>query len=178
MSTLTNFKAQLVGGGARTNLYQVVLTFPGDVSSGVLASSSASFLVKAAALPASTVTPIEVPYRGRILKVAGDRTFEPWNITVLNDTDMLIRNTFEEWMHRITRNEANTSAFGDTLEYMASATISQLDREGNVTKTYDMLDMWPSSVSAIELSSEAGGIQEFQVTLEYSYWTSGESTLA
>lgn len=178
MSDLTNFKAQLIGGGARTNLFEVVLTFPDGVAGGSLAADRASFLIKAAALPSSTVTPIEVPYRGRILKVAGDRTFEPWTITVLNDTGMEIRNAFEEWMHRITRNEGNTSAFGNNLIYMATAEIFQLDREGNATKSYKMLDMWPSSVSAIDLTSEAGGIQEFQVTLEYSYWLSGDSTTA
>jgi hypothetical protein len=177
MSTITNFKAQLLGGGARTNLFSVLLSFPNDVTGGFFASQRAEYLVKAAALPASTVTPIEVPYRGRILKVAGDRTFEPWTVTVLNDTGMEIRNAFEDWMHRVTRHEGNTSAFGNNLDYMATASISQLDREGNAGKTYTMVDVWPSSVSAIDLTSEAGGIQEFQVTLEYQYWVS-DTTVA
>lgn len=175
--SLTNFKAQLIGGGARTNLFAVTLSFPNAVTGGFFAANSAEYLVKAAALPASTITPIEVPYRGRVLKVAGDRTFEPWTITVLNDTGMEIRNAFEDWMHRVTRHDENTAAFGNNLNYMATASISQLDREGRAGKTYTMIDVWPSSVSAIDLTSEAGGIQEFQVTLEYQYWVS-DTTVA
>ena len=178
MSNLTSFKAQLTGGGARTNLFSVTMTFPSDVSTGFAAGQKAEFLIKAAALPSSAITPIEVPYRGRKLKIAGDRTFEPWTITVINDTDMTIRNAFEEWSHRITRNDENTSVFGNNLDYMGSATIYQLDREANKVKAYDMLGCWPSQISSIEVSYENEGVQEFTVELQFQEWFSSDSTTA
>ena len=178
MSTLTNFKAQLIGGGARQNLFSVSLAFPTDVSGGFLAAQRSEFLVKGASLPGSTISPIEVAYRGRKLKIAGDRQFaEPWQITVINDTNMDIRNAFEDWMHRVTRHDENTSVFGNNLNYMATASISQLDREGNPGKTYTMYDVWPSSIAAIELNYENEGIQEFTVELQYQHWES-DTTVA
>ena len=176
MSNLVDFKAQLTGGGARTNLFQVTMTFPDTVSGGRSAGEKAEFLIKAAALPSSAITPIEVPYRGRKLKIAGDRTFEPWTITVINDTDMTIRDAFEEWSHRITRNDENTSVFGNNLDYMGSATIYQLDREGNKVKSYEMQGCWPSQISTIEVSYENEGVQEFTVELQFQEWSSNTTT--
>ena len=100
---ISDFKSRLTGGGARPNLFEVELAFPSSVAVDSEVLSKARFLVKAAALPSSTVAPIEIPFRGRILKIAGDRTFETWTITVINDTDFLIRSAFEKWMNVINK---------------------------------------------------------------------------
>src|SRR6056300_527806 len=102
---ITDFKSKLAGGGARSNLFEVELSFPSAVSVDGLNDilNKARFLVKAANLPASNVAPIEVPFRGRVLKVAGDRTFDTWTITVINDEDFLLRSQFEAWMSAISK---------------------------------------------------------------------------
>jgi len=100
---ITDFKSKLVGGGARPNLFEVELAFPEEIGIDNDVKDKARFLVKAAALPASNITPIDVNFRGRILKVAGDRTFDTWTITVINDTDFSIRSAFEKWMNSINR---------------------------------------------------------------------------
>ena len=100
---ITDFKSKLTGGGARANLFEVVLQFPdaAQPSSDVLDKSR--FLVKGANLPASNIAQIDVPFRGRILKIAGDRTFDTWTVTVINDTDFAIRSAMERWMNTINR---------------------------------------------------------------------------
>ena len=100
---ITDFKSKLVGGGARPNLFEVELAFPEEIAIDNDVKDKARFLVKAAALPASNITPIDVNFRGRILKIAGDRTFDTWTITVINDTDFSIRSAFEKWMNSINR---------------------------------------------------------------------------
>ncbi|MGA1047720.1 MAG: hypothetical protein ACO3UU_06895, partial [Minisyncoccia bacterium] len=108
LRTITQFKSKLTGGGARSNLFEVALQFPdiARVSSNILDKSR--FLIKAAALPASTINPLDVAFRGRTLKVAGNRTFESWTITVINDTDFALRSAFENWMNKINRLSNNT----------------------------------------------------------------------
>ena len=100
---ISDFKSKLTGGGARPNLFEVELAFPDAVAINNDVLQKARFLVKAAALPASTIAPVEIPFRGRILKVAGDRTFETWTITVINDTDFVIRSAMEKWMNVINK---------------------------------------------------------------------------
>ena len=103
LRTISDFKSRLSGGGARPNLFEVELAFPDAVAIDNDVLQKARFLVKAAALPASTIAPIDVPFRGRILKIAGDRTFETWTITVINDTDFSLRSAFEKWMNTINK---------------------------------------------------------------------------
>ena len=98
---ITDFKSKLTGGGARSNLFEVVLSFPDIAKPDSVVLEKTRFLVKAANLPASNIAPIDVPFRGRILKVAGDRSFDTWSITVINDTDFAIRSAFENWMNKI-----------------------------------------------------------------------------
>ena len=105
---ISDFKSRLAGGGARPNLFEVELAFPDAVSIANDVLQKSRFLVKAAALPASSITPIDIPFRGRILKVAGDRTFETWTITVINDTDFVIRSAMEKWMNVINKLEDAT----------------------------------------------------------------------
>ena len=107
---ISDFKSKLSGGGARPNLFEVVLSFPASAPTDTNTLDKSRFLIKAAALPSSTVGPINVPFRGRILKIAGDRTFESWTVTVINDTDFAIRSALEKWMNSINRLSDATGA--------------------------------------------------------------------
>ena len=147
---ITDFKSKLAGGGARSNLFEVELSFPAAV--GVADANDilnkARFLVKAANLPASNVAPIEVPFRGRVLKIAGDRTFDTWSITVINDTDFAVRSAFEKWMNTINRVSDNTGAT-DPASYQADAYVYQLDRNGDTLRKYHFYDVFPTQVAPI-----------------------------
>ena len=123
---ISDFKSRLSGGGARPNLFEVELAFPDAVAIANDVLQKSRFLVKAAALPASTIAPVEIPFRGRILKVAGDRTFETWTITVINDTDFVIRSAMEKWMNVINKLE-DATGLTDPDEYHKDAFVHQLD---------------------------------------------------
>jgi hypothetical protein len=174
---ITDFKSKLTGGGARANLFEVELAFPSQVKvdgiNEVLEKSR--FLVKAANLPASNVAQIEVPFRGRTLKIAGDRSFDSWTVTVINDTDFSIRSAFEKWMNTINRVSDNTG-LTDPAAYQADAFVYQLDRDGSVLRTYHFYDVFPTQVTAIELSYDATGIQDFQVELQVQWWEAQKGT--
>ena len=135
LRTISDFKSRLSGGGARPNLFEVELAFPDAVAIDNDVLQKARFLVKAAALPASTIAPIDVPFRGRILKIAGDRTFETWTITVINDTDFVLRSAFEKWMNTINKMSDGTGVV-DPEAYQKDATVKQLDRDGSVLRSY------------------------------------------
>jgi len=177
MSNITNFKGQFAGG-ARPNLFQAEITFPAAVTGAGSAQGLSRFMIKAAQLPASIIAPIEVPYRGRKLKVAGDRTFEPWTVTVINDVGMEIRNAFESWMDLINRNVSNTTGLPG-LNYYRDLQIYQLNRDftATSTKSYNFVDAFPTNISAIDLNYETNdAVEEFTVEFNYQYWTSGQST--
>lgn len=164
-----DFKSKLVGGGARANLFKVTCNFPAFAQGS---SELASFMIKGATLPASIVAPIEVSFRGRKLKIAGDRTFEPWTITIINDTGMEVRNAFERWMNGINSHVTNTGLSTPTL-YQTDMLVEQLNRAGEVTKTYNIRGAFPTNVSAIELNYETNdAIEDFTVELNYQYWES------
>ena len=127
---ITDFKAKLVGGGARNNLFKVTANFPAYAAGN---TELASFLIKAAALPASIIAPITVPFRGRQIQIAGDRIFEPWGVTVINDTNFSLRNSFERWMNGINAHSANTGLTNPT-QYMADLAVEQLNKDGSVLK--------------------------------------------
>lgn len=164
-----DFKAKLIGGGARPNLFKATLNFPGFAGGNV---ELASFMCKAAQLPSSIIAPVVVPFRGRQLQVAGDRTFEPWTVTIINDTGMEIRGAFERWMNGINSHSQNTGLANPT-DYVADMSVEQLNKAGEVTKKYDFRGVWPSNVSAIELSYESNDqIEEFTVEFQITYWES------
>jgi hypothetical protein len=172
MTGLDDFKAKLKGGGARPNLFKVNIPFP--IATGGN-SELTSFMVKGASLPSSVIGPIEVPFRGRKLKIAGDRTFEPWTITVINDVNMEVRNAFERWMDLINRNASNTSAYvgNNALNYYSNMLVHQLDRDDKITKTYEIIGAFPTNVASIDLNSETNDtVEEFTVEISYQYWTS------
>jgi hypothetical protein len=173
---ITDFKSKLTGGGARANLFEVVLQFPdaAQPSSDVLDKSR--FLVKGANLPASNIAQIDVPFRGRILKIAGDRTFDTWTVTVLNDADFAIRSAFERWMNTINRVSDNTG-LTDPATYQADAYVYQLDRDGSTLRSYRFYDVFPTAVAPIDLSYDAGNaIQEFTVEMQVQWWEATKGT--
>ena len=174
--TLSQFKSTLLGGGARPNLFEVELT---TLPSGITwDAESFRYLCKAAALPASNIAQIDVPFRGRIFKVAGDRTFDVWQITVINDEDFKIRTAFEEWMNQISKLDNNLGAT-DPSAYMTNATVYQLGRgsqnastsnngsSNSVLKEYEFVDIFPTAISAIDLSYDTSdAIEEFTVDFQ------------
>ena len=191
--TLSNFKSRLAGGGARNNLFEVTLpSFPGAASDfwgeGENESNTKmSFLCKAAVLPASNVPEIPVAFRGRILKVAGDRTFDPWTVTIINDEDFGLRTSFEAWMNKLSKLNDATGVTNPT-SYMRNAFVKQLGRgatpeaqtniggKSSVLRTYQFYDIWPSNVSAIELSYDTTNtVEEFTVEFQVQYFTIGEA---
>ena len=162
-----DFKAKLVGGGARPNLFKVICNFPAATGGK---TELASFMIKGASLPSSVIAPIEVSFRGRKLKIAGDRTFEAWTITVINDNDMHIRNAFEKWMNYINQHLANAGS-SNPASYQTDMTVQQLDREGKVVKSYNFRGVFPTNVAAIDLNYATNDeIEEFTVELNYQYW--------
>ena len=175
--TLSNFKSQLIGGGARPNLFEVELTTLPDAVQGWEAEKF-RYLCKAASLPASNIANIDVPFRGRIFKVAGDRTFDVWTVTVINDEDFILRNAFESWMDQISKLSNNLGAT-EPASYMTDATVYQLgrgavknSRDSNgevnaVLKEYKFIDIFPTAISAIDLSYDTGdAIEEFTVDFQ------------
>ena len=175
LRTISNFKSKLTGGGARANLFEVGLTFPDTSKPDSDVLDKARFMVKGANMPASNVAQIEVPFRGRVLKIAGDRTFDSWTVTVINDTDFAIRSAFERWMNTINRLSDNTG-LTNPADYQADAYVYQLDRDGSTLRSYRFFDTFPTQVGPIELSYDAQGIQEFTVELQVQYWEAIKGT--
>ena len=186
---ITEFRSRMTGGGARSNLFEVEITFPDDLGiNKSLVSDKVPFLVKAAEIPASNLGNIPVPYRGRVLPIAGDRTFDPWTVTVINDTDFLIRDAMEKWSNSI--NDIQTAQGSINPEvYQTSARVFQKSREGNGPsdtekdlRIYKFEGIYPNVVSSIPLDFGATDqIEEFQVTFNYLFYevqTAGGLTLA
>lgn len=163
------FKAKLSGGGARSNLFKVKVNFPAGAGGNV---ELTSFMCKGAQLPASIIEPITVPFRGRQLQIAGDRTFEPWSITVINDTNFDVRDAFERWSNLINGHQLNVGLTNPFL-YQADLSVEQLDKNGFTLKKYDFRGAFPTNISSIDLSYDSENtIEEFTVEMQVQYWTS------
>ena len=187
--TLDSFKAMMTGGGARSNLFEIELDWPASTKLDTRGNFDlrTRMLVKAASLPASTISNIAIPFRGRQLKIAGDRTFEPWSITVINDIDFDIRNSFERWMNLMNKHEDN-AGLTDPTEYQKNIIVRQLgrskvqgmstkDEEIPVLKEYQFRGVFPTTVSSIDLCYEnTDAIEEFTVELEYQWYDSLNGT--
>ena len=159
MANIADFKAQMLGGGARPNQFRVNLTFPNYVTLGVVAGTRGQFLCKAAQLPASTIENIPVLYRGRPVNFAGERTFG-------------IRNALEQWQSGIQNYDATEGRTNPT-DYQVDLTVEQLDRNGATIKTYKFFDAMPTNISAIALDYEQqNAIEQFDVEFTYNYFTS------
>lgn len=176
---IDDFKTALAQGGARANLYRATCFWPngtisGDADVNISGDALHAFMFKTAQLPGSTITPIEVPFRGRKLKVTGDREFADFSVTVTNDNNFAVRNAFERWHDAIGGAVSNVSGGGldvqDFNTYVGNIEVDQLDRAGNAIKRYRMLGAWPTEVAPIELSFDNGEIEEFSVTFAYQWW--------
>lgn len=170
MTTIADFKAKLAGGGARANQFKISLIPPALVKGSANAGRALEFLCKSASLPGSQVSDIPVYYRGRPVHVAGERDFQPWGISVYNDTDFTIRDAFESWSHLMVNYNA-TDGQSTPLAYQVDATVYQLDRNGAILKSYTFHDCWPTDIGQIQLDYESNNaIETFDVTLQYNYF--------
>ena len=168
-----DFKAKLKGGGARPNLFKATINFPGYANGNV---ELTSFMCRAAQLPASVMSEIVVPFRGRELKIAGDRTFEIWSPTIINDTDFAVRDAMERWMNGINAHSDN-SGLTNPVDYQADLIVEQLDRDGSTLKTYNFRGCFPTNIDPIDLSYDpAAAIEEFSVTFQVQYWESNTTS--
>jgi hypothetical protein len=202
--TLEDFKARMIGGAARPNLFEVEINFPNFSTEGTSQSTTdntrtvaelSRFMIKTAALPASNIGVINVPFRGRELKIAGDRTFDVWTITVINDIDFSIRTAFEKWMNAINKHDDNSGLI-NPAQYQRDAIVKQFGRssvssaQSNVTnptataagdqipvlKAYKFYGIFPTAVSAIDLSYDSSDtIEEFTVDLQVQWWDALDS---
>ena len=170
MANIDDFKANLIGGGARANQFRVTITPPPGIAIG-LDVRRASFLVTASNLPGSTLGEIAVPFRGRNIYVAGDRPApEPWTVTFYNDTDFMIRNAMERW-HNGINDFANNTGVVNSADFQTDLFVEQLDRDETILKTYIFRSAFPLTVAAIELSTaEATEIETFEVTWRYQHY--------
>ena len=191
--TLRDFKSKLAGGGARPNLFEASInSFPTAISEAWDNSSEAEggafkFLCKSTALPASNLGSIEIPFRGRTLKVAGDRTFDDWTVTIINDEDFRLRTAFERWSNVMSQLDDATGVTNPT-SYMTDAFIQQLGRgpevgaatnnggNSSILRSYKFFDVFPVTVGEIALSYDTTDqLEEFDVTFRYQYFTVGSS---
>ena len=170
MANIDDFKANLIGGGARANQFRVTITPPPGIAIG-LDVRRTSFLVRSSNLPGMTMGEIPIAFRGRNIYIAGDRTFdEAWTTTFFNDTDFMIRNAMERWSNGINDLADNTGVIAPA-DYQTDLTVEQLDRDDAILKSYIFRSAWPLSVSSIDLTSEnATAIEEFSVTWRYQHF--------
>ena len=189
--TIKDFRSKLIGGGARSNLFEVEIDYPSELglkSDATGPKDTGKFLIKAAEIPAANIGNIPVPFRGRVLPIAGDRTFDPWTVTIINDTNFVIRDAMEKWSNFI--NDIQTAQGEINPEtYQKSAVVKQLSRKGtadkddkiDVLREYKFDGIYPNVVSSIPLDYGATDqIEEFQVTFNYLFYEvtggSGEVT--
>ena len=179
--SIGEFRSALVGGGARPTLFQVNITNPVNP----IADFKTPLLVKAAQIPSSTLGSVPVPFMGRKIKVAGDRTFDDtWTVTVINDEDNLIRNAMEEWSNAINSHRGNSNLTGSTnpAAYQTQAQVIQYSANQEILREYTFTGLWPSEVSTIDLGWDTTDtIEEFTVAFQYDFWevtggTTGIST--
>lgn len=170
MFDVNEIRAQMTFGGQRPTNFQVQIQNPANA----IADIKTSFMVRASTIPESTLGTIQVPYFGRKIKLAGNRVFGPWTVTVMNDEDFLVRNALEQWSNEINSHKENLTGFGTAspLLYKSQAQVTQFSKTGLPTRIYQFNGIWPSQVSQMEVDWNATDtIQEFQVVFEYDYWT-------
>ena len=175
MANINDFKARLRGGGARANQFKVTLPFPGYSAVGG-ETADLAFLCSATSIPGSNVAVTPVNFRGRILNLTGDRTFNPWQITVLNDTDFKLYRAFERWMNGM-NNMTDNEGLTNPADYQVDAFVDQLDRNGATIKSYTLRGVFPTEIAAIELDYGTNdAIEEFSVTFNFQYFETDTTT--
>ena len=169
-SNIDTFKANLAGGGARANQFKIIFNRPPTLAGG-LDIAKTSFLVRTGQLPGSSVGEVVVPFRGRALYLAGDREYEPWTTTVLNDTDFMVRNAMENWANGMNDFEMGTG-LTNVVDYTADLRVEQLDRDDTVIKTYILRNCFPQAIGAIDLSFDTTTeVETFDITWRYTHFT-------
>ena len=175
MANINDFKAKLAGGGARSNQFKVTMPFPGYAQVGGEIEDLA-FLCTATSIPAMTIGQVVVPFRGRQIKIAGDRTFATWSVTVLNDTNFKLRNAFERWQNGI-NNMTDGEGLTNPVDYQVDVFVDQLDRNGNTLKSYTLRGAFPTEIASIPLNYETNdAIEDFDVTFQYQYFETNTTT--
>ena len=176
---VAEFRSQMVGDGARPNLFQVTMTFPTFSTDAVGAGQKLTFMAKAAQLPGATLGIAPVYYFGRELKFVGNRSFADWTITIINDEDFKVRRAFESWMNGINSHATNvrTGAAVSPSGYSSDAIVNQYDKAGNVIKSYKFVGAFPNDLSPIDLDWQSNDtIEEFTLTLSYQWWETDSTT--
>ena len=176
---VAEFRANMIGDGARPNLFSVSLIFPSSVTNATVAGQKLTFMAKTAQIPASTVGTVPVYYFGRETKFVGNRTFADWTLTIINDEDFLIRSSLESWMNSINSHEGNVRSRGavSPTSYTVDASVAQFDKTGKSIQTYNFVGMFPVDLSTIELDwGSNDSIEEYSVTFTYQYWINANST--
>ena len=176
---VAEFRANMIGDGARPNLFQVTLTFPTIADNAVVSGQKATFMAKAAQLPGSTVGTVPVYYFGRELKFAGNRTFTDWTLQIINDEDFTIRNTIESWMNAINSHSGNVrnSAASNPSGYTVDAVVTQYGKTGDALKSYKFVGMFPLDLAPIDLDwGSNDSIEEYAVTFAYQWWEADTTT--
>ena len=177
--SVTKFKSSLSHGGARPSLFRVMFEYPSTIRP--LPPTNASFLVKSTTIPASTIGSYDVFYHGKTIHVAGDRSFDTWDTTIINDEDFGIRNTLENWMNSISNHKLNTrdkgvfnTSEGDVAKYKSTLRVIQFSKAGKELRTYTFIGAWPSALSTINLDWSTQEIEEFTCTWMYDSWYTGD----
>ena len=180
--SVTEFKSNLKQGGARPSLFKVDFLYPSGIKPP---STRSEFLVKATTIPASTIGSYDVFYHGKTIHVAGDRSFDTWDTTIINDEDFGIRNTLENWMGSISDHKLNTrdkevfnTSEGDVAKYKTTLQVQQFSKAGDDLRTYIFIGAWPSSLSTINLDWSTQEIEEFTCTWMYDSWFVSAGTSA
>ena len=183
MTTKLNNFLSKIGEGVKPNMFVVDVNWPSDLASAPSGDNKelVNLLCKSTALPASNIGVIEVPFRGRTVKIAGDRTFDNWSATFINDKEMKSRAYFESWLQSINSHKANTANEIDPTEYGRTVVIKQLEKDnspsGDELRSYKLWYAFPISTSAIDLAYDSNDqIEEFSVEFQYSYWTVGDDS--
>ena len=172
--SVTEFKSNLKQGGARPSLFKVDFTYPSGITTP---PTKAEFLVKSTTLPASTIGSYDIFYHGKAIHVAGDRSFDTWDTTIINDEDFGIRTTLENWMGSISNHKLNTrdkevfaKSEGDSAKYKTSLMVHQFSKAGDELRSYEFIGAWPSALSTINLDWSLQEIEEFTCTWMYDSW--------
>ncbi len=175
MPNINEFKSRLRGGGARANQFKVTMPFPGYAAVGG-ETENMSFLCTSTSLPGMTVTEVAIPFRGRELYVAGDRSFATWTTTILNDTNFLIRNSYERWLNGI-NNMSDNEGLVNPVDYQVDAFVDHLDRNGSTLKSYTYRGLFPIALDSIALNYGTNdAIEEFGVTFQFQYFETDTTT--
>jgi hypothetical protein len=176
---VNDFRAQMIGDGARPNLFQVTLTFPTFATNSSAAGQKTTFMAKTAQLPGSTIGQVPMYYFGREVKFAGNRTFTDWSLQIINDEDFTIRDALESWMNSISSHATNvrSGAAANPTQYSVDAVVDQYSKTGQIIKSYKFVGLFPVDIAPIDLDwSSNDSIEEYGATFAFQYWESNTTS--